>query len=353
MIRISQSFGVASGEDFPRWETDWAEFCTRIERDRAPIKIVLKTKNDRFLIERWIRHHVKIVGPENLFIFDNMSDDPDVLSVYREYRDAIGIIRFADRHNNLHHTGLYRDLYRSLAKSSEYFLFLDTDEYFILIENDKYYDDDSILRFVMSNRNFDLFPGTWLWNANWSPQQFNCSELASNLACGKPLIRSSKMPIGYVNHNFQLSTRLFAPPFKTNLFLLHLGRLFPQQRISTNMNKLIGGGIARPGESPESIVRRNDIADKQMADYVNEIRDCLALEKRTDLGNAPLEAGCLELSSGGSISYYSGAERKALNDFIADPTQAYHSLPHHYWLDAVGGASIDTTGAHSLARLYV
>lgn len=119
------------------------------------------------------------------------------------------------------------------------------------------------------------------------------------------------------------------------------------------MNKLIGAGIAHPEESPESIVRRNDIADKQMADYVNEIRDCLALENRTDLVNAPLEAGCLELSSGGSISYYSSAERRALNDFIADPMQAYHSLPHHYRLDAVGGASIDTTGAHSLARLYV
>jgi hypothetical protein len=352
MVGISQSFGVAGGEHFPRWETDSAEFCAQIERDHAPIKIVLMTKNDRFLIKRWIQHHAKIVGPENLIIFDNMSDDPEVLSVYREYRDWIGITRYADGHDNLHHTGLYRDLYRSLAKSSEYFLLLDTDEYLILIEDDKHYDDDSILTFVMGNRNFDLFPGTWLWNANWSPQQFNCGELVRNLALGKPLIRSSKIPTGYVNHNFQLSTRLFAPPFKTNLFVLHLGRLFPKQRISTNMNKLIRAGIAHPEETPKSIARRNDIADEMMAGYVNEIRDCLASEERTDLGNAPLDAGCMELSAGGTICYYGAAERKALNDFIADPRQAYDALPQHYRLSAVGGASIDA-GANSLGRPYI
>jgi hypothetical protein len=71
-----------------------------------------------------------------------------------------------------------------------------------------------------------------------------------------------------------------------------------------------------------------------------------------ELGNAPLDADCLELSSGGTISYYSDAERQALNEFIADPTQAYDLLPHDYRLDAVGGASIDM-GAYSLGRLYM
>lgn len=353
MIRKSQSFGVANGKEFPCWEKDSSEFCAQIERHHAPVKIVLKTKNDRFLIERWIRHHSRIVGLENLIIFDNMSDDHDVLSVYREYRDWTGIVTFAGHQNNLHHTGLCRDLYRALAKSSEYFLFLDTDEFLVLIENDKYYDDDGILAFVRGNRNFDLFPGTWLWNANWTDRQFNCSGLAGNMACGKPLIRTSKIPTGYVNHNFQLSTRLFVPPFKTNLFLLHLRRLFPEQRILTNMNKLTTAGIARPGESPESIAGRNDIADELMVGYVNEIRECLAsLKERADLGNAPLAASCLELSSGGNIAYYGASERTALNDFIGDPTQAYDSLPRRYRLDRVGGANVDAA-AYSLGRLYI
>ena len=201
------------GENLPRWDADRVAFCSRIERKRirSPIKIVLKTKDDPFLIERWIKHHIKIVGGENLIIFDNMSDDPRVLSIYRKYRDEIDIIRFSDlHHNNVHHTSTYGDLYRSLANSSEYFIFLDTDEYLILFENDRYYDDDRILTFVMDNRDFDLFPATWLLNANWSSVQFYCGtqprDLADHLACGKPLIRSAKIPPGYVNHNFQFGT---------------------------------------------------------------------------------------------------------------------------------------------------
>jgi len=127
---------MASGEDIPRWDANHAEFCARIEKVRATVKILLKTKNDPIFIERWIKHHIKIVGPENLIIFDNMSDDPEVLSIYRKYRDQIIIITFAGFHNRLHHIPSYYGLYQSLAKSSDYFLFLDTDEYLILIEND-------------------------------------------------------------------------------------------------------------------------------------------------------------------------------------------------------------------------
>jgi hypothetical protein len=340
--RVPRAFGMTSDYDFPRWDANGAEFCARIEKVRSPIKIVLKTKNDPLFIERWITHHMKIVGPENLIIFDNMSDDPGVLSVYRKYRDRIDLVRFADRHYNLHHTYLYRDFYRSLAKSSEYFIFLDTDEYLILIDNDTYHGDDRILTFVMDNRNYDLFPSTWLWNVNWNPAQFTCgtepADLAENLACGKPLIRSDKIPTGYVNHNFQLSARMFAPPFRTNLFLLHLAHLFPRRRISLNVDKLIVEGVVQPGESPETIARRNDITDEVMAGYVREIRDLLALDGRKDLGNAVLGAGSLELSPNGTISYYSDAERKAVNEFIVDPKPAYDLIADHYRLSAVPGA---------------
>lgn len=114
---------MASSEDIPRWEANSAQSCARIEMVRSPLKIVLKTKNDPFFIERWITHHINIVGPENLIIFDNMSDDPEVFSTYRKYRDRIHIIQFAGPHNNLHHIPSYKKLYQSLAKSSKYVLF--------------------------------------------------------------------------------------------------------------------------------------------------------------------------------------------------------------------------------------
>jgi hypothetical protein len=330
---------MASDDDLLHWSVSREECCARIERNRSPIKIVLKTKNDPFFIERWIKHHTKIVGNKNLIIFDNMSDDREVLSVYEEYRDQVEIIRFSGSHNDVHHTLLYRELYRSLARSSEFCIFLDTDEYLILIEDNKYFSDDRIVTFVGGNKGYDLFPSTWLWNVNWSPVQFSCgtevADLANKLACGKPLIRSDAIPTGYFNHNFQLGSRIFAPPFKTNLFLLHLAHLYPQQRISTNMNKLISRGLARTSDSPESLAQRDDITDGVPAGYVKEIRDFLALDERQTLGKSTLRSGCLELSPNQTISYYSHAERKAIDDFISDPQPAYDSITNHYRLSAV------------------
>jgi hypothetical protein len=327
---------MASGDDFLDWDANRAECRAWIERVRSPIKIVMKTKNDPFLIERWITHHMKIVGPENLIIFDNLSDNPEVLSVYRKYRDRINILRFAAPHFLVHDTHVFGDLYRSLAKSAEYFMFLDTDEHLVFFDNDKYYSDDRIVTFVMSNRNYDLFPTIWLLNVKLSPTQFICGAgsrfLAAKLACGKPLLRSDKLPIGYVNHSFQLGTGLFAPPFRTNLFLLHLAHLIPRQRISGNVDKLLAAGLVEPGESPESIARRNDMPDDTTAVYVKEIGEFLALEGQKDLGNGPLGPGCLELSPDGTIAYYGDAERKAVNGLIAEPQLAYDLVPDCYRL---------------------
>lgn len=325
---------MASDDSLLHWSVNSEELCARIERTRSTVKIVLKTKNDPFFIERWIKHHAKIVGGENLIIFDNMSDDPNVLSVYRRYRERVEIVRFSGSHNDLHHSLLYKELYRSLARSSEFCVFLDTDEYLILIENDKYYDDDRIITFVSDNKAYDLFPSTWLWNANWSPVQFSCgtgaADLADKLACGKPLIRSDAIPTGYFNHNFQLSSKIFAPPFKTNLFLLHLAHLYPQQRISTNINKLISRGLARADDSPAMFAKRSDITDKVAASYVKEIRDFLALNECQNPGRSTLKPGCLELSLNQTISYYSNVERKAINDFISDPYPAYDAIANYY-----------------------
>lgn len=336
MIWTRQGFGAARA-DLPRWDSDSTEVCARIEKVRAPLKIVLKTKNDRWFIERWIEHHLKIVGPENLIIFDNMSDDPEVLSVYRKFCNEIEIVRFANPWFSVHHTFLFRKFYRSLATSSEYFIFIDTDEYLVLIDDDRYYHDNRIVSFVKDNDKYDLFPSTWLVNANWSATQFSCGvsacDLAINLACGKPLMRTDKIPQGYMNHNFQLSTQFFAPPFRSSLFLLHLSRLHPRQRITSNVNKLVTAGLVKQNETAESIAQRRDIKDKLSAQYIEEIRECLIFEQRTDGLSTVLSSGRMEMLENGNIKYFSESERAFIAEFIADPRAVYEFITDEYRLD--------------------
>lgn len=325
-----------SFDRFPIWQEHRAACCDRIKQVRAFIKIILITKNDPFFIERWIEHHIKIAGAEGLIIFDNMSDDPAVLAVYEKYCGLINIMRFAGKYDGVHHSRHYGDLYRAIAQSSTYCIFIDTDEFLILIDDDRYYADRRVSDFVMRNAQDSLFPTTWLMNANWNDTQFDgISEngLALLLSLGKPLIRSDMFPPGYVNHNFQLSTRLFVPPFRTNLFLLHLVKLVPRQRITANVNKLISLGAVQPRETPELIAERRDFANEIETLYAEEIRECLMVEREGK--PAGRQSSQLELMSDGSVSYFSDADRQTLNAFIKDPKAVHDLIIDQYRLHSI------------------
>ena len=82
------------------WNEHREECCRAIAGTKATFKILLKTKDDPFLLERWISHHQRIVGPDNIIIFDNMSTNPAVLYLYEKCRDTVRVIRFPGRHNS-------------------------------------------------------------------------------------------------------------------------------------------------------------------------------------------------------------------------------------------------------------
>jgi hypothetical protein len=310
------------------WDAERTSLCSRIASVPAVLKILLKTKNDPILLDRWIEHHSKIVEPPNILIFDNMSDDPDVLSVYDQHPEIL-VMRFKGFHNNVHRVGLFGDLYASLRDSSQYFVFLDTDEFLTLIDGDRYHPDGSILEFLQSNPVPQVFPGTWLYNTNWTANQFISGTtpdyLSSGLAWGKPILRSDAPLGGYLNHNIQLQSALFSGTIHTNLFVLHLANLSPRQRISSNLNKLIARGFAQPLDTPEAVCQYtlDGVSDANIVQYVSEIRSLLPIMAQPEAQQGTLRPGCIELSPDGKIIYYSDVERQSLLAFIVDPLPVY------------------------------
>src|SRR5437870_5753461 len=133
--------------DHIRWDTHRDACCRSIAR-HATLKILLKTKDDPFLLERWILHHRKIVGPNNLVIFDNMSTHPDVARIYDKYRDTVQIIQYPAFYDSLHDVSACRALYDTLRDATRFFIFLDTDEFLVLIDDDRYYDDETIVDYL-------------------------------------------------------------------------------------------------------------------------------------------------------------------------------------------------------------
>jgi hypothetical protein len=310
------------------WNADRAGLCARIANSPAVLKILLKTKNDPILLERWIEHHCRIVGARNILIFDNMSDDPGVLSIYDRHPDVL-VVRFTGFHNNVHRVEMFSDLYAALRDSAQFFVFLDTDEFLTLIEGERCHPNAAILEFLQSDPLAQVFPGTWLYNTNWTANQFisgtTPGDLSGGLAWGKPVLRSNAPLGGYLNHNIQLARTLFPARIRANLFVLHLANLSPQQRIASNINKLIARGFAQPADTAEVITQYalDGVSDSNIVQYVSEIRRLLPLRAQLEAQQGTLRPGCIELSADGTISYYSELEHASLLAFIADPMPVY------------------------------
>ena len=314
------------------WDTQRELCCAAIAGSRATLKILLKTKNDPYFLERWIVHHLRIAGDGNVVVFDNMSDSAEVLELYRKYQSAITAIRFRGFHNDVHKVRTFADLYRSLAKSCDYFLFLDTDELLVQFDGDRHYADARLVDFIKANGAAEVFPTIWLHNCDRHATRFTCGteldDLATGVTWGKPVLRSTARLWGIAHHNDSVDPKLYASPFRTSFFLLHMINLLPEQRLRANINKLIARGFARTGDTVEQICARSldGISDQIIPLYVSEIKSLASKIGLPLPQHAELQPGCLELLEDGRIQYFGGKERDVIQRLMDEPEASFNRL---------------------------
>lgn len=119
----------------PLWGKEHEKICREIRSTTSSLKIILKTKNEPYLLQRWIDHHVQIVGAKNLIIMDNCSDDPAILEVYKRNSDVVSAYAYSGHHNSLHRISVFPELYKSLRESCGFYVFIDTDEFLYWADN--------------------------------------------------------------------------------------------------------------------------------------------------------------------------------------------------------------------------
>jgi hypothetical protein len=318
--------------NFLDWDTRRGLCCAAIAGCRSTLKILLKTKNDPYFLERWIVHHLRIAGDGNIVVFDNMSDNAEVLALYRRYQSVITAIRFRGFHNDVHQVRKFADLYRSLAKSCDYFLFLDTDELLVLFDGDRHHSDAHLLDFIKANGAAEVFPTTWLYNCGRHATRFTCGtelhDLATGATWGKPVLRSTARLWGITHHNDSIDPKLYASPFRTSFFLLHMTNLIPEQRLSANINKLVARGFARAGDTVEQICARSldGISDKLIPLYVDEIKSLASKTADAVPQHTELQPGCLELREDGRIQYFGKKERDVIQRLMREPETSFNRL---------------------------
>jgi len=305
-------------DQLPQWLRDKSEICARISNIVTPFKILLKTRDEPTRLKAWIAHHSSIVGPENLIIFDHMSIDPEVLSIYAEFSGIIPVIRFSGFHNNVHNVDLFPELYKALRQSCGHFCFLDTDEYLVLFDGANRFESGShIVEFLARHKGIMAFPGTWLQALKGHANRFNLHTpiwpLSDGLQWGKPVISSAFDVSGIILHNTEVKRALALADLKTNLFVLHRHMSLPDERISINIQKLKSSGHLKPGDGIEEALKLEVDPLKPRHNYIQEIHELIASKTPK-----PIE-GSFEINAAGDVEWSQDWQRYEMQRFLAEP----------------------------------
>ncbi|MDR2573276.1 MAG: glycosyltransferase family 2 protein [Desulfovibrio sp.] len=288
--------------------------CSLIAREKSVFKIVTKTKNEAFFIERWIQHHLPMVGDSRIVIFDNMSSDKHVINIYKKYRKNILLIHFDGFMDRIHMAEFCMPIYEALSNSAEFFTIIDSDEYLYLYNGDGVVHDNFVTSFLRENADANFFPTCWMDNIHADARLFRFNpQNARTFHLGKPIVNARIIhEIGKYSHSLlhhtkdlPLSAYGRAP---TCFLLLHLKNLDRHQRIRANMEKLAAFKIIRHCGDFEGLLRLDADALQvlgHLRDYIDETKKLVknASCRRAGQNTGAAPGGTLELLEGGALRF--------------------------------------------------
>jgi len=226
----------------------------------APLKILVKVKNESAMLREWVDHHSQIVGPENLVILDNMSTSDAATQTLSALADTCCVLSFEGYHNNIHERAIFSSFYKALCASCSAYVFVDADERLVWLEKDKWQVGPQIVEAIKATQPFGMLPTAEVTNASLRSDvfHFDASDVGRKwmLAHGKPVISAiAQIPHGERAHNYQFPSYYFSREGSQNLFLLHLRRKDPEQRIHANIMKLVSRGVVSDDADLDEILQ--------------------------------------------------------------------------------------------------
>lgn len=300
-------------------------------RHAAPLKIIVKTRDEVEFTRAWIEHHAGIVGLENLLIADNASTRPEVFEIYRSYGPALNWFSFSGHHNSIHDTVYFPQLYEGLRANAQFVTFIDMDERLVSFHDGGWSADQGIAQRLAST-SADMVLATWLQNAPGRDDAFVLypQQLEWGVIFGKPILSTENRCLG--------TPRFHAVQYPKDhatcqgLGVLHLSHLSIEQRLRANKNKLIQRGVAKESTSYDEIAAM-DTAEALPVPLVTvrcieEIRQLLLQQSSsndTPQANAPAEH-LVELGSDHRLRYGSPDVERLMTDFLRQEHEASMSM---------------------------
>jgi len=322
-----------------RWSEDRDLICDRIRRQRAVLKIVIKSKDETTMLRKWIHHHLNIVGPHNIILFDNMSVESDTADIYMESRFLVQFARFTGYQDTLHSTSDFPELFEALRASSDYYMFLDTDEFLYWVHPGGHVASDNSVVDLITGRASSIFPGTWLSNVPYYDNRFYwCDRYGAmdpswvwGIKWGKPIVSSKIDLVGQCRHNSELDRKFYSDCSCTNVFVAHLSTLSPKQRVAANVRKLRALDIIAGDEGVSAILEidAEHISNELVKDYCNEVKAMANLEECLTKESDDLQEGAIKFGRDGVITFFEDHQRALLEEYLSDASRFISVLSRH------------------------
>jgi hypothetical protein len=207
-------------------------------------KIILKTKNEDDLIDIWIRYYSKMVGKENLIIFDNNSTSQKVLDTYKKHDIET---RQIESPNSIHSYDNNKNFYDDLFTKCDWFSILDTDEFLCVYKNGNFSAEHVIDLLETSNK--QVLGSIWLDHMHMgdSKEYFKINQVPyicapkHNKNHGKAVYRPTYSEIRNIPYGHNACCR--DAWIESGLFLLHVDRTSPEIRIKNCLEMSLANTI--------------------------------------------------------------------------------------------------------------
>lgn len=323
------TFRAAHHQHFLHWEQSAAEICHQIRRKHTTLKILLKTKNERDFLKKWVDHHAAIAGIEGLVIFDNGSTDPDVLDFLLSIRSHATVAQFGGFHNDFHRFKKFGPLYEAVRASSDYFIVLDTDEFMCWVdESCQALSQSAIADAIRRLPPQEIVIGSWVNNRDGDAERFTLFQsdgrYPSGLGSGKSLFSSTCTLRGTLCHNFQLEGPDLERAVSGNLLVLHMKALLPRQRIRANLEKLRQYKFLSSSDGLEKVLSTEwkNRPKGNVRQWIKEIQHWSQASIRLNEMPSAITAGQVIIRHGQPVVFFSQEDKSRFLAYMKSPGRA-------------------------------
>lgn len=231
------------------------------------LKVILKIKDDAYLLSIWMAYYSRMVGWHNIIVMDCGSTDEAYLGILSSYRLKVLILSYPHYYDNLHDIKFNLDFYCLIAKNCKYLCVVDADE-FVFGCSDGTIGRDNVLT-ILSQGEAPIYPGTWYPNiappversgdGAWQgPLRFDMSwnAIAAGTFNGKAVVRSDVCAeVTHLGHNLHVAdvAARIRPDACGRIGVLHVSNLGPTHAGARILRHLKAKGLV-PHDMPRDAV---------------------------------------------------------------------------------------------------